>query len=49
MVSAQALSIGTTEVIDRGLRLSGIASLDATTTATIEEAIRVRTLTVSVI
>ena len=41
MVSAQALSIGTTEVIDRGLRLSGIASLDATTTATIEEAIRV--------
>ena len=41
MVSAQALSIGTTEVIDRGMRLSGIASLDATTTATIEEAIRV--------
>ena len=41
MVSAQALSIGTTEVIDRGLRLSGIASLDAVTTATIEEAIRV--------
>ena len=41
MVSAQALSIGTTEVIDRGLRLSGIASLDAATTATIEEAIRV--------
>ncbi len=41
MVSAQALSIGTTEVIDRGMRLSGIASLDSTTIATIEDAIRV--------
>ena len=41
MVSAQALSIGTTEVIDRGLRLSGIASLDAITINTIEQAIRV--------
>ena len=41
IVSAQSLAIGTTEIVDRGMRLSGIASLDATTTATIEEAIRV--------
>jgi len=41
IVSAQSFGIGTTEIIDRGMRLSGIASLDATTTATIEEAIRV--------
>jgi len=40
MVSAQAFAIGTTEVIDRGLRLSGIASLDSTTIATIESAIK---------
>ena len=40
MVSAQAFAIGTTEVIDRGMRLSGIASLDATTIATIESAIK---------
>ena len=41
MVSAQAFAIGTTEVIDRGFRLSGISSLDAITIATIEEATRV--------
>ena len=41
IVSAQSFGIGTTEIIDRGMRLSGIASLDAVTTATIEEAIRV--------
>ena len=41
IVSAQSFGIGTTEIIDRGMRLSGIASLDATTIATIEEAIRV--------
>ena len=41
IVSAQSFGIGTTEVIDRGLRLSGIASLDAITINTIEQAIRV--------
>ena len=41
IVSAYSFGIGSTEIIDRGMRLSGIASLDATTTATIEEAIRV--------
>jgi len=41
IVSAQSFGIGSTEIIDRGMRLSGIASLDATTIATIEEAIRV--------
>jgi len=40
MVSAQAFAIGTTEVIDRGFRLSGISSLDATTITTIESAIK---------
>ena len=40
IVSAQSFGIGTTEVIDRGMRLSGIASLDATTIATIESAIK---------
>ena len=40
IVSAQSFGIGTTEVIDRGMRLSGIASLDAVTTATIESAIK---------
>ena len=41
VVSARSFGIGTTEVIDRGLRLSGIASLDAITINTIEQAIRV--------
>ena len=41
IVSARSFGIGTTEVIDRGLRLSGIASLDAITINTIEQAIRV--------
>ena len=41
IVSAYSFGIGSTEIIDRGMRLSGIASLDATTIATIEEAIRV--------
>ena len=41
IVSARSFGIGTTEIIDRGMRLSGIASLDAITIATIEEAIRV--------
>jgi len=40
IVSAYSFGIGTTEVIDRGMRLSGIASLDATTIATIEDAIK---------
>jgi len=41
IVSAYSFGIGSTEIIDRGMRLSGIASLDSTTIATIEEAIRV--------
>ena len=41
VVSARSFGIGTTEIIDRGLRLSGIASLDAITIYTIEQAIRV--------
>ena len=41
IVSARSFGIGTTEIIDRGMRLSGIASLDAITINTIEQAIRV--------
>ena len=41
IVSAQSLGIGLTSVLSRDLELQNIASLDSTTTATIEEAIRV--------
>jgi len=39
ITSVQSLSIGSTSVIDRNFQLQNIASLDATTTATIESAI----------
>ncbi len=40
IATAQSLSIGATAVIDRNFQLKNIASLDSTTTATIESAIK---------